>query len=188
MEDKNPINTHYFFLFSHFGNIKFRQIKPWSPQIVSYSKEIFLNTLSAFKRSLAALIFSWKYSFNYLIAICYHFSKSRWHILFNKPRAFRVLQTPWLSFPFGFHLWIRSQSAKYYSLCNSLSQRLSTNFDNSAMYFLQWQSLDYSFEHISWSTAENCTQKTLLTVRSSKYIVFDKKSIPIVACKPKQRS
>lgn len=123
-DGRQKSNKYTLLLFSHFGNIKFRQIKPWSPQIVSYSKEIFLNTLSAFKRSLAALIFSWKYSFNYLIAICYHFSKSRWHILFNKPRAFRVLQTPWLSFPFGFHLWIRSQSAKYYSLCNSLSQRL----------------------------------------------------------------
>ena len=49
---------------------------------------------------------------------------------------------------------------------------------------------DYSFYHnfISWSTAENCTLKTLLTVRSSKYIVFDKKSIPIVAYKTKRRS
>lgn len=79
-----------FFYSVTLVHIIFWQIKPWSSQTVWYSNEIFLNASRVvFKRSLAALIPSWKYS--YLNAICYNFPNQD-KILFNKSRAIRVLQ------------------------------------------------------------------------------------------------
>lgn len=71
MEDKNQTGRYTLLLsiHSHFG-IYHIPTKPGSSQTVWYSNEMFEWFRVVHKRSLAALISSWEYS--YLNAICYN--------------------------------------------------------------------------------------------------------------------